>query len=411
MSECFIARPLARALVCTLGVLPPATAVWAQTPATPAPDGPTLQIYGFVHADTIYDFNTNNPDYFDVNRPTQLPAFENEFGRNRHMYFSVRQTRFGVRSEVPTTKGPVKANFEFNLYGSGPNVGQTIMRVRHAYGQWRQVGAGQTWSQFMDPDVSPITLDYWGPNAIVWYRNVQVFWKPTSNIGVAIEKPGGTADEGVYADRIELQDVTGRFPLPDFTGHYRMGNDDHWGHVQVGGLVKYIAWDDLNDDPLDLTGSVWGWGVNVSAVLNATKRDTVRLQAVYGEGIENYLNDAPVDVGVKNNFSNLITPVVGEALPVIGGMAFLDHYWNDRWSTTVGYSGMDVTNSDAEAPDAFRAGQYALANLRWLPVPKLWMGGEFQWGRRANFSDGFTFNDYRFQFAFRYSFDVTVGPN
>src|SRR5262245_1643579 len=140
MSERLMARPFARALVCTLGVLTVATAVWAQTPATPAPDGPTLQIYGFVHSDSIFDFNQNNPDYFDANRPTQLPAFTDEFGRNRHMYFSVRQTRFGVRSEIPTDKGPIKAVFEYNLYGSGPNVGQTIMRVRHAYGQWRQVG-------------------------------------------------------------------------------------------------------------------------------------------------------------------------------------------------------------------------------------------------------------------------------
>jgi len=36
------------------------------------------------------------------------------------------------------------------------------------------------------------------------------------------------------------------------------------------------------------------------------------------------------------------------------------------------------------------------------------MGGEFQWGRRENFSDGFTSNDYRLQFSFKYSFAAKV---
>jgi hypothetical protein len=30
----------------------------------------------------------------------------------------------------------------------------------------------------------------------------------------------------------------------------------------------------------------------------------VRLQYVFGEGIQNYMNDSPVDIGIENNFSN-----------------------------------------------------------------------------------------------------------
>ena len=175
-----MAAPFTLVLVCTLEVLTAATVAWGQTPPAPASTGPTLDIYGFAHADVIYDFRQNHPDWFDVNRPTKLPSFRHEFGRDRRTYFSVRQTRFGVRSEIPTDKGPVKANFEFNLRGAGVDAGQTTIRLRHAYGQWRQVGAGPTWSQFMDPDVSPYKLDAWGPNGVVWFRNVQIFWQPTS---------------------------------------------------------------------------------------------------------------------------------------------------------------------------------------------------------------------------------------
>jgi hypothetical protein len=36
-------------------------------------------------------------------------------------------------------------------------------------------------------------------------------------------------------------------------------------------------------------------------------------------------------------------------------------------------------------------------------------GGELQWARRENFSDGFSSNDFRIQFSFKYSFSVKVG--
>ena len=41
-----------------------------------------------------------------------------------------------------------------------------------------QFGAGQTWSPFMDPDVFPNSIEYWGPTGMVFFRNVQVRWMP-----------------------------------------------------------------------------------------------------------------------------------------------------------------------------------------------------------------------------------------
>ena len=37
------------------------------------------------------------------------------------------------------------------------------------------------------------------------------------------------------------------------------------------------------------------------------------------------------------------------------------------------------------------------------------MGGEFQWAHRENISDGFSVNDFRLQFSFKYSFSHKVG--
>jgi hypothetical protein len=373
---------------------------------------PTFEIYGFAQVDAIAEFKQIDPNWFDAVRPSKLPSVANQFGQDGNFYLSVRQSRFGVKTNIPTSDGDVKATFEFDMFGVGVDAGQTTIRLRHAWGQWKQVGGGQTNSQFTDVDIFPNILDYWGPNGMLFFRNVQVFWQPyqegDSNLTVAVERPGASGDAGIYADRVELQNIKARFPSPDFTGHYRLGQQ--WGHVQVGGALRYIAYDDLiPNDQFNLSGHVWGWGFSVSSVVKATENDTLRLQVVYGHGVENYFNDAPVDVGIKKNLGNPVTPVVGEALPDLGIVAFLDHNWSSKWSTAAGYSLVDISNSDGQAANAYKRGQYAIVSLLCTPVNNLMMGGEFQWAHRENNSDGFKVSDVRLQFSLKYNFSFKLG--
>ncbi len=120
----------------------------------------------------------------------------------------------------------MKTIFEFELFGTGVDSGQTTFRLRHAWGELGAFGAGQYWSPFSDPDVYPNTLEYWGPTGIPWYRNVQLRYTPihsdTSNLMVALARPGASGDQGVYADRIELQGIKARFPLPDFVSRVQV---------------------------------------------------------------------------------------------------------------------------------------------------------------------------------------------
>jgi hypothetical protein len=408
-------------LLALLAVTWNARAAWAQGPSEPAPAPaaqatqdakPSVEVYGFGMGDAIADFKQNNPDWYDANRPSKLPNVANQFGQDGHFYLSARQSRFGTRATIPTSNGEITAVFEFDLFGVGKDAGLTTMRVRHAYGQWKQIGGGQTNTQFMDVDVFPNTLEYWGPNGMLFVRLPQVFWEfykdGGSNATVAIEAPGSSGDAGVFADRVELQNVRGRYPFPDFTGHYRHARS--WGHVQAAGVLRYIGYDDLiPNDPFNLSGHVWGGGVSGSAVIKATPSDTLRLQATWGKGIANYFNDAPIDVAAKSNPGNAVTPVVAEALPIFGMTAYVDHNWNDEWSTAAGYSRVDVKNSDLQAANAYKSGQYASVNLLYAPVKNALMGGEFIWGHRQNKSDGFSVNDYRLQFSFKYSFSARIG--
>ncbi len=135
-----------------------------------------FQIYGFAMTDMGYNANQIHPDWYDVVRPTKLPTMKNEYGTDGNVFFSVRQTRFGVKSSTQTAMGELFTQFEWEMFGTGVDAGQTTFRLRHAYGELGSVGV--VWSPFMDIDVFPNSFEYWGPNGMVFFRNIQVRWMP-----------------------------------------------------------------------------------------------------------------------------------------------------------------------------------------------------------------------------------------
>ena len=130
---------------------------------------------------------------------------------------------------------------------------------------------------------------------------------------------------------------------------------------------------------------------------------------MYGEAVENHMNDATVDIGIVDNPNNPVTPVTGEALPVLGIVAFLDHSWSRLFTSSFGYSLLHIENIPQQDPDAFETGQYALGNLQYHPLPVVIVGVEVQYGKRSNFTDGFTSDDIKIQFSARYNFSHTFG--
>ncbi len=369
----------------------------------------TMEIYGFTMLDIGYDFGQiGDPDWQDVLRPTKLPAFENEFGKGGRTFADVKQSRFGVKTDIPTALGDIKTVFEFELFGVGVDAGQTTFRLRHAYGTWHGLRAGQTWSPFMDPDVFPDSIEYWGPPGMAFFRNVQLAYSfyetKDSDFTVALERPGASADSASIDERFDLTDVVPRFPAPDISADLKLGCS--WGYVRLAGIFRYMRWDDLDTTSPTVQGHAYGGGVNLSSNIKLAPA-LIKLQVVYGTAIENYMNDAGPDVAPKAD--PVMTSIQGVGLPVLGLVAFADMKWNDFLSSTAGWSMIWIDNSDGQIPDSFHMGQYALANLLVHPTESLMLGPEFQYGRRTNDSDGFSANDYRIQFSVKYNFTHTVG--
>jgi hypothetical protein len=374
----------------------------------------SFEIYGFAEADAIYDFGRMNPDWQDAFRPSKIANPEGIYGSNGDSSVSVKQSRFGIKGTMPTADGysPIDFKFEFDLFGVGSNAGQTTFRLRHAYGEWGSLLAGQTNSIFMDIDVFPNVIDYWGPDGMVFWRNVQIRWTPWktehSSFAVGIEEPTNDIDTGQIRefDPTLGENIQSHSTVPNLAAHWNTAGD--WGHVQVAGILRDLGYDTkgtVNNKP---KGSVTGWGVNLSGSINVFEKDKILLQYVYGHGIASYMNDGGMDMSAKGRLPTETDPgnASPEAIPLTGIVAYYDHYWNEKFSTSFGYSTTFVDNSNLQTPDTYKKGQYTSANLLYYPVPNVMIGGEVLWGD-LEYKDGSTQDDTRVQFSVKYNWGKT----
>src|SRR5512143_2966338 len=365
---------------------------------------PTFEVFGFAQVDYIQDFKRVDPSWNAMLRATKVPTVDG--GSDGEAILSARQSRLGVKGSFPAGQYDLKARLEFDFFGrtsSGGNpdsAGQNTIRLRRAYGEWGPVLGGLTDSLFMDDDYWPNIVEYWGPTGMVFFRNVQLRYTlpvpGAPSVAVAIERPG--ADVQGYPN--EAPDLKGKNTLPDLTARYRLGGQ-RWGYVQVSGILRRLSWENGAR-----SGHVAGWGINVSSTIKLIPDKVHLLPAVvYGAGCENYMNDATPDVAASGTAAN----PSAKAVPLLGISAFLDVYWNQLLSSSVGYSLVDLDNPSLERqlnPGAYHRGEYASVNVLAHPAPNFLIGPELQWARRTDAGDA-NGEDIRLQISAKFSFSTT----
>jgi hypothetical protein len=280
---------------------------------------------------------------------------------------------------------------EGDFYGSG-----SAFRLRHAYGTWRGLLAGQTWSTFVDEDNLPRTIDFESPTAFALVRQAQLRYtrkRDWFTWAVAVEDNKST---------IIAPDIPGRseFPSPDFVGRLRFDVDK--GHIMTAGFVGAARFrqDDLPDtDNLDDPDpdTVRLWGTVLSANFSTVGRDTVYGVVTYGDGIGRYRGG----VTAVPDFDDRLHAV--QAIAFMGGY---EHFWAERWSTNAVYSTGDADEQPFFTDEVNRRLTYGAVNLLyWFLGDRGWMGVEYLYGRREIFSgvpDSAT--AHRVQYAVRFNF-------
>ena len=372
-----------------------------------AQEAKSFEVYGFAQADYIQDFNRVDPAWQDTLRPSKIPTTDGLYGSDGQAILSFKQSRFGVRGSNPVGGDTFKFQFEFDLYGTGVDAGQTTMRVRHVYGSWGNWLAGQTNSLFMDGDIFPNTIDYWGPAGMVFVRNPQIRWTPVhsgdNTFAVAIEKPGNDIDVGQFREVDPgLANFQANNELPDITAQYRINQG--WGHLQIAGILRKLGVENIANPANIVKRDDMGWGVDVTAGIKLGERDKVLLGFVTGAGIASYMNDGGVDMAPT---TAVPATADAQAVDLTGISAYFDHYWNTKWSSSIGYSYDEVDNLNGQAANAFKRGEYFSANILHTPVENILVGAEILWGKREDFS-GNSGDDKRIQFSLKYNFGAKL---
>ncbi len=369
-----------------------------------------LELYGFIQLDAIQDFDRVNPDWEATLRPSRIPTVNGQFGSDGQSIFSVKQSRLGAKASGTIAGKPYEAKFEFDLYGTGVDAGQTTMRVRHMYASWGPFLAGQTNTLFMDGDIFPNVIDYWGPAGMVFVRNPQVRWTFWNRDGwkaaVALEHATNDIDAGNLRliDESVAASIRNDEKTPDLTAQVRYQGD--WGHIQLAGILRRVGYETVDTADNKPKGHETGWGVDLTGSLKASLA-TLRLGAVYGRGIATYMNDGGMDMGpniaVVPQPGSLVLIPSAEAVKLFGMTAYADLNWSKKWTSSIGYSFDQVDNTSFQTPDAFHKGEYASVNLLWHPASNIFTGGELLWGKRTD-NDGEHGTDLRFQYSFHWDF-------
>jgi len=310
---------------------------------------------------------------------------------------SARQSSLGLRSFIPTSFGLVKTDLSFDLFGSD---GSTSVHWLSIWAELGMFGAGQTYSNFMDIDVFPNTIDYWGPAGMAFVRNPQLRVTPWSDdksaIAFALEAPNSALDTGRISEVSPDfgAGFTGWNRLPDLTASWRTAGD--WGHFKASGILRQVGYQNRLTPDNNPSGHETGYGVNLTGTLNVLGKDRINAGFVYGKAIASYMNDGGVDLAPGEGLK-------AETVQTIGWLAYYNHVWSDKWTSTIGYSQHIQDNTDGQTATAFRRGSYGNVNLLYTPWKNVLTGLEFVYGDLEQ-KDGQSANDYRLQFSTKVSF-------
>jgi hypothetical protein len=358
----------------------------AKQPLTIEAGDISIQFGGFAQADWIQDFDyVGNDSQFKVNSIPVPPDPNASLGGSANLQAKATRFSVDVRSLGGMAEG-LRVYVEGDFFGSGNS-----FRMRHGYGEFRGLLAGQTWSTFQDISARPFTLDYEGPDSEIFVRQAMIRYtaKPSNALqwSVAIEDPESEVNV--------LDDISGsgRTEVPDLTGNINFSGAR--GHVQLGGLVRQVRFE-ASDGSLDVDTT--GWGLNLSGKTPLGSSTALMGQIAYGSGIGRYVES----LGGQNADAVLRPDGSLEALDVWAAVIGLEQKWTDRWSSSLAGAYTDLENDPAQAETAIHQTASVHGNLVYTAGP--FLGGvELMWGEREN-NDGSTGDAFRVQTTIKYSF-------
>ncbi len=305
---------------------------------------------------------------------------------------TANQTRLNLEVRQQTSTGPLRAFVEGDFEGDGD-----AFRLRHAFGQYRWMLAGKTWTTLMDVDSRPEEVDFEGINGQVLLRQPQIRFFPqfgqNMSFKVALENP--------QTDVVNGTGAKGSGDLVMSVDRLPFGSLGSW-NSRVGFILRDLEAQNVIGNPGDPsedipTSNTTGWGATTSGRKSLTwwgDGDFVLWQLSYGKGIGRYIND----LGTIGGGDAVFDPDGDlHALPLFAGFFSYQHRWpKDFWflekwpgimRSNFTMSWVNIDNFDFQADKNYQSTLRASLNLIYMPAHNVRLGIELLWGERRNKDD------------------------
>ncbi|WP_445005047.1 DcaP family trimeric outer membrane transporter [Halomonas mongoliensis] len=362
----------------------------------------TANIYGYAKLDLIYDVDDKLGNA--VSRPAI--SLSGEPSSTGHTTMHAYQSRLGFTTATPAGGSELKTMIEGDFYGGG---GGTF-RLRHAYGEWNGLLAGQTWTNFGGFLAMHPTIDFTpAPGIGNAARQAQLRYT-VDGFSVALEDPddlGGKVagsfagatdpDSGITGNGAPAAASGAKTRLPDLTMRYQGAAGDF--NYAASALLRQVRYDDVGVS----SDSATGWGLALEASAKVAEGVTIRGGVTHGDGIGGYLEGNP-------SAPAYIDPTTGslETIKATGGAASITVAAGPG-NMTLGYgiATADLDDArDASVPGAEGANETFEAvhlNYIWSPIRNVTYGVEVGYHTRE-VADGRDGDAVRLQGMVMYNF-------
>ncbi|CAM3832285.1 DcaP family trimeric outer membrane transporter [Vreelandella rituensis] len=345
----------------------------------------TASVYGYAKLDMIYDVDA---DLGNAVTPKNI-RLDGADGPDGHTNFHAKQSRIGFKTSTPLAGSTLNTTIEGDFYGSGNDT----LRLRHAFGEWNGILAGQTWTNFGGFLGMTPTIDFTGqPGQGNIGRQAQLRYT-TGGFSVALEEPGTAGQtpnagysfpnlvtvNGMSIPIGETDVDAAKNSLPDLTMRYQHSGGDF--NFAASGVLRELSYD-AEGKPAAPQGwdddSAMGWGVNLEASAKLSPAMTLRASLTHGDGIGGYLYGNPTAPAQVDDNGDLETI---EATGGTLGMSMAAGSGNINLAYGIATADIDAGN------DRFDS---LFLNYIWSPVDRISYGIEAGYHTReqANGDDG-----------------------
>lgn len=331
-------------------------------------------VYGYVRLNMAYDIDES------IGGTAQNGLFTKLTGSDSDGEFNSTANQSRIGFSVKKENGP-KVVVEGDFYTG-------TMRLRHAYGEYKGLLAGQYWSNYNSFVGVTSTLDFSGlaGGAGLQHREPQLRYT-TGDFSVSIEEPRSGFNS---ANSATLKQST-----PVFTARYETRANG--GGVSFGALAKQNTHDNGVNDDSTFAYAVFGAG-KIAIADNVTIQGSIN----YSDGANKYLHQSYADdayldasgslqniAGYAGQLGATFKLGGGDSINIGVGMAKVD--WDDAAADGI------AVNSKSEL------NRNIAINYKWTPIKDVMFGVEVaNWYTEK--VDGNDYSANRLMFAAQYNF-------